>query len=1023
MLKQIKLLGLMVLLSFSLMGVASAAPTLQTLTILGANGAQGDIDPYTEYTLDNGATWHQAYLTGGHPWGYLPGTNSWINFDPNPLVGLNSTTLYRVRFNVPAGATNPTANIQVKADNAADISLNGTFISHIVGQGSANADIAFANTVHPGMNEITIKLIDWGGIVGFNYRVDLTVQAATPLTTAPASSSPAGIASKLKSDLVIGQAGEFGHRGKMGMLFGDGLGGFRLDQIGLNAFDTGHEVAVGDLNKDGKDDVVVQGSRGAVFVALGDFANGLQNSDLTPAGNFSEIAPNCCNRTRVLQLGDLNNDGNLDIAVVQWSKLGVMLGNGDGTFGAEIQSPAASNDARGMALGDLDGDGNLDLVATYAVGSWFTAVHRGNGDGTFQPGVGIASSALAIPNTFVRDADGDGDLDIYTGSLNGRLKIFSNDGSANFTKTTDLELGAGNQGGLLIVDDLNGDGTPDAVAGIELNGFTNVRVWLSDGSGGFVSADYGPVGSLPRNATLVDINADGIADIAMVTVNIYGGNPGSLWTMLGNGDGTFQTPTNPISTYRNNMTIAAGNFAAPAAPTNQPPTSNAGAAQILESTGATTAVTLNGSASSDPDGDALTYSWTWAGGSAIGVGPVVNLANGTYAITLTVDDGNAHTATATTNVVVQDTIAPTVTIAPIPTLEATRLLGADVNVAASVTATDVCGVSLNITPAGPYPLGGTLVSVTATDCASNQTLSAVVVTVVDTTAPVLSVPASVSVEANGVLSTVAIGSATATDIFGVTITSNAPATYPLGTTVVTWTATDANGNVTTGTQSVTVVDTTAPVLSVPASVSVEANGVLSTAAIGSATATDIFGVTITSNAPATYPLGTTVVTWTATDANGNVTTGTQSVTVVDTTAPTVTVQLIPVAMGDGDDEHAEGLFKVVFTATDIADLSPALTAVLNGATVINGQVVKLEQDDDAEVGLEHGQLEVTGMSFTLTVTAIDASTNVGTASASYAFPVKHESKSSHDKKHKDSKSSNSKKNKKDKKSKKHNKDD
>jgi hypothetical protein len=114
-----------------------------------------------------------------------------------------------------------------------------------------------------------------------------------PLAVAQqAKAAPAnGAASGLGSDLVIGKAGEFGHKGNMGMLFGDGLGGFTIDKIGLNVFETSHEVAVGDLNKDGKDDVVVLGSRGAVFVALGDFADGLQNSDLVPAGNFSEVAP------------------------------------------------------------------------------------------------------------------------------------------------------------------------------------------------------------------------------------------------------------------------------------------------------------------------------------------------------------------------------------------------------------------------------------------------------------------------------------------------------------------------------------------------------------------------------------------------------------------------------------------------------------------------------------------------------------------------------------------------------------
>jgi len=252
---------------------------------------------------------------------------------------------------------------------------------------------------------------------------------------------------------------------------------------------------------------------------------------------------------------------------------------------------------------------------------------------------------------------------------------------------------------------------------------------------------------------------------------------------------------------------------------------------------------------------------------------------------------------------------------------------------------------------------------------------------------VLTVPADVIAEANAVNSTVAIGNATATDIFAVTVTSDAPATYPLGTTVVTWTAVDANGNSSTGTQNVTVVDTTAPVLTVPADVTVEANGVMSTVNIGNASATDIFSVIVTSDAPAAFALGTTVVTWTATDANGNATSGTQNVTVVDTTAPTVTAQLVPISSGHDDDDAT---FQVVFSASDIADPNPVLTATLNGVTVTNGQIVKLENSRKDKSEFEHGTLEISGASFTLTATATDASGNVGTASDAYAFPAKHE---------------------------------
>jgi len=111
------------------------------------------------------------------------------------------------------------------------------------------------------------------------------------------------------------------------------------------------------------------------------------------------------------------------------------------------------------------------------------------------------------------------------------------------------------------------------------------------------------------------------------------------------------------------------------------------------------------------------------------------------------------------------------------------------------------------------------------------------------------------------------------------------------------------------------------------------------------------------------------------------------VTVVDTTAPTVTAQLVPISSGHDDDDAT---FQVVFSASDFADPYPVLTATLNGVTVTNGQIVKLENSRKDKSEFEHGTLEISGASFTLTATATDASGNVGTASDAYAFPAKHE---------------------------------
>ena len=111
----------------------------------------------------------------------------------------------------------------------------------------------------------------------------------------------------------------------------------------------------------------------------------------------------------------------------------------------------------------------------------------------------------------------------------------------------------------------------------------------------------------------------------------------------------------------------------------------------------------------------------------------------------------------------------------------------------------------------------------------------------------------------------------------------------MGSVQVTWTATDDTGNTASAIQIVTVQDTMAPSLTPPADVLAEAessNG--ASADIGIAVAEDIGDVEISNNAPEIFPLGETQVTWTATDASGNVASAIQTVMISDTVAPVIT---------------------------------------------------------------------------------------------------------------------------------------
>ena len=165
--------------------IVDTTPYAQTFTVLGALGNVGETDPYIQALPEGATEWSQAYLTGAHPWGYVPGTNSWLNFDPDDEVGLNTRTPYRIRFMVPEDATDPSMVFQVKADNRAVIWVNDTFIDSIDDAGTLEVSNSVAGpALHTGLNEIRITMVDWGGIVGINYRIDVSMTSADDITDA-----------------------------------------------------------------------------------------------------------------------------------------------------------------------------------------------------------------------------------------------------------------------------------------------------------------------------------------------------------------------------------------------------------------------------------------------------------------------------------------------------------------------------------------------------------------------------------------------------------------------------------------------------------------------------------------------------------------------------------------------------------------------------------------------------------------------------------------------------------------------
>ena len=244
-----------------------------------------------------------------------------------------------------------------------------------------------------------------------------------------------------------------------------------------------------------------------------------------------------------------------------------------------------------------------------------------------------------------------------------------------------------------------------------------------------------------------------------------------------------------------------------------------------------------------------------------------------------------------------DKTAPTLTLPSDITLEAEGPAGAVATYTASAT-DGVSGslpVSLSIPSGSAFAVGTTTVTATATDAAGNTASGEFKVTVRDTTAPTLNPPADITLEAADANGAAAAYAASASDLVSgdVAVSFSVPSgsTFALGTTQVTVTATDAAGNTATGSFNVTVRDTIAPALSLPAGLTLEATGPAGAAASYMASASDAVGGNIPvsfSIAPgSTFAPGTTTVTVTAADAAGNRATGSFTVTVADTTAPVI----------------------------------------------------------------------------------------------------------------------------------------
>lgn len=275
------------------------------------------------------------------------------------------------------------------------------------------------------------------------------------------------------------------------VFLGDGKGGWRLGPGVTRAIGRGYQdLAFADLNGDGNLDIAAVGAfQGGIVAIHGDGKGGWKEAD---AGLPTQ------GRGGYIRTGDVNEDGRPDIVASFEQNIGplppdkaknvVWLSQASGRY--EPSTPGVPSDLgwNGVALGDVNHDGHLDM----ALGSDYlpdrppVSIYLGDGGKSWKlavEGLPVVKSGSGFDGLDLADLDGDGNLDLVASDNgNDALRMWMGDGKGAWSECPAVDPPQGrdpSRGWGVTVRDLNGDGRLDIVMGSGVEGRGRLQVWFN----------------------------------------------------------------------------------------------------------------------------------------------------------------------------------------------------------------------------------------------------------------------------------------------------------------------------------------------------------------------------------------------------------------------------------------------------------------------------------------------------------------------------------------------------------------